>query len=134
MQGSYQLISVNVPPRVVPGGSFSASVVLKNTGAAAWSYSTSTLTYAGDAGMVGATLRSNIAVQTGQSGLFQSVVSAPTQVGLYALKWDIILNGVVSGTVSAKIEVTCDDGIFCNGDEHYVKGKCVRNAVNPCDE
>jgi len=31
-------------------------------------------------------------------------------------------------------QIECDDGLFCNGIEHFVDGTCIKARANPCDD
>ncbi|CAF0994644.1 unnamed protein product [Brachionus calyciflorus] len=48
------------------------------------------------------------------------------------------MNVLVNTRVSRDVEVTCSDGIYCNGDERYVKigkaFKCMKAKFGPCDD
>lgn len=78
---------------------------------------------------------------TGNSnGLYtiSGIIRAPLRTGLYTkLKWSLSvvnLDGSVTmfgPVLSVSTEVTCSDGIFCNGEERYTKGKCT-SSILPC--
>lgn len=38
----------------------------------------------------------------------------------------------VNTRIERDVEVTCSDGLFCNGEERFVKGKCINSDYKPC--
>lgn len=53
-----------------------------------------------------------------------------------SLKWTVerVDGGSLSGerTAAAVVEVTCSDGIYCNGIERLIRGQCVKPTALPC--
>lgn len=74
--------------------------------------------------------------QPGQDKHFSGRVNAPDLTGVFTLEFgffdkdDQPLNGVSAASVL--LEVSCDDGVFCNGPELFVKGQCMATNTNPC--
>lgn len=61
-------------------------------------------------------------------------LTASTQIGRYVLAWQGQNAGAPVGpAIAAKVEITCSDGLFCNGDERWSNGKCVAGPP-PCDD
>jgi len=48
------------------------------------------------------------------------------------MTWDIVYKKEVLGSVLAPLEVSCSDGIYCNGMERLVAGKCKKSNALPC--
>lgn len=76
--------------------------------------------------------------KSGTSYTFSRVVTASEQVGLHNnLAWrartdpDSALFGPI---FNASIEVTCSDGVFCNGEERFIRGQCINAVRAACDD
>lgn len=131
--GNYEVVEASAAPRVVPGGSLAVSVTLRNAGSATWPGGT-TIAYQGDASWGATSWRTTGAVAPNATVTFTQDVSASTQIGLHALTWrGVGARGEFGPDIVVRTEVTCSDGIFCNGDERYVAGACVAGAP-PCDD
>ncbi len=123
--------------RVAPGGQLAVSVTLENTGALTWPAGMR-IAYQGDAAWTDAGWALPQSVPPGGTVTLSDMLSAPTQIGLHALRWQAIRpDGGPADTFGEEIvlgtEVTCNDGLFCNGDERYVRGEC-RPGASPCDD
>jgi hypothetical protein len=55
-------------------------------------------------------------------------ITAPEREGIFTLSW----SSNKLAPLPAHLEVTCDDGSFCNGGEYFVRGHCVSTGRNPC--
>lgn len=44
------------------------------------------------------------------------------------------MNVMINTRIFRDVEVTCSDGLFCNGEERFVNGKCVKVNTNPCED
>jgi hypothetical protein len=69
--------------------------------------------------------------------MLQAPLTAPLREALFQdMTWTVkrVDNGPLSGprTATTAIEVTCSDGIFCNGMERLLRDKCVRPTALPC--
>lgn len=58
---------------------------------------------------------------------------APKSLGLHEVSIEISGAKFPKKTLSHALDVSCDDGVFCNGMEHFIGGKCVA-GVDPCDD
>ncbi len=126
--------SLELSERVLPGGQLSVTITLFNNTQETWRPSQTALAFTGDAGWKDATLALEASTRPGQTGHFRGVLGAPTQVGFHRLAWQLMVSRTAVGTpLTARVEVTCSDGIFCNGAERYVRGSCVP-GVPPCDD
>src|SRR5262249_38062172 len=124
----------DVGPRVKPGGSLAATVTLKNTGGTTWQAGTVKLSFQGDGAGTKADMALSKKTKPNGTATFPTTPGASTQTRLPPLTWNATSAGTVFGTaISAKTEVTCSDGVFCNGDERWVNGKCVAGPM-PCDD
>ncbi len=126
--------SVSLAPRVVPGGTLAVTVTATNTGTATWEPGGTQLAFRGDAVWSGGTLALGARTRPGQRATFTGQLGAPRRVGLFPLAWTAMSQGTAFGaSISARSEVTCGDGVFCNGDERWVNGQCVAGS-DPCDD
>lgn len=132
--GSLAIVSVSIPPRVQPGRTLAVSITVRNTGSTTWSAGGVQLVYGGDAGFSGATLTLGTQTRPNATAVFSGSLGAPTQIGLFSLAWTATdAKGTFGPAIAGGTEVTCSDGIFCNGDERYVNGACVAGPP-PCDD
>jgi hypothetical protein len=59
----------------------------------------------------------------------------PVVIGLHTLQWRVNHPGSsMDYQITAQYEVTCSDGIICNGMERYIEGKCVAAAKDLCED
>jgi len=78
-------------------------------------------------------------VQPGQWAIFRGLLPAPAFIGVFELEW--MAHGPC-GTITIDqqtewrsiVEVTCSDGVFCNGMERWINGQCVSAPVGACDD
>jgi len=143
---NHRIVSVAVPARVLPGGSLQVSVVLENTGTQSWATGSVQLVFNGTpATWSNSTLTNTAVANPRQTATFSGGLGASTQIGRHPLSWDVKYLGTSFGAdVAASTEITCSDGVFCNGDERYVNGACVSGplphddgaacSVDLCDE
>lgn len=128
------ILGLNVPGQVVPGGQVAVSVTLVNDTADTWRTGQTQFAFTGDAGWKNGTLALAANTRPGQTGLFRGVLTAPGQIGFHQLAWQLkAAHGNLGEPVTARIEVTCSDGVFCNGFERLVNGRCVAGTP-PCDD
>src|SRR5262245_52616705 len=128
------VVSVNVPPRAKPAGTLAVTITLRNTGSTTWNKASVVLRFTGDAGWTNADLPLTATTAPKANGTFTGTLGVPTQIGRYTLSWQAFDGPTPFGApIAAPTEVTCSDGIFCNGDERYVNGKCV-SGPPPCDD
>jgi hypothetical protein len=128
------VVSVSVSPRVAPGGSFAVTVTAKNTGSTVWSASSVKLVYVGVGTWTGSTLTLAANTKKNVIGTFKGTLGASTQIGLYSLAWQAVDGGAsFAPAIVARKGITCSDGVFCNGDERYVNGRCVAGPPT-CDD
>ncbi|MFO0630836.1 MAG: lysyl oxidase family protein [Polyangiales bacterium] len=123
----------SVPTRVAPGGALEVSISLRNTSNRAWLASDASLVFSADGGWTTAVLALSGTTRPNQVGTFSGRLGAPRVPGVYALQWQLVVGGAVQGTVGASTEVTCSDGLFCNGEERWVDGQCQPGPA-PCDD
>jgi hypothetical protein len=66
---------------------------------------------------------------------FAKSATAPARLGLHAMSWQIerASGERVGPEAGAGVEVTCSDGLFCNGEERFTKRGCVAGPP-PCDD
>ena len=120
--------------RVAPAGPLTVAITVRNTGTATWTPDTVRLVWAGDADWGQSALSLADAVAPGASATLTGTLTAPTQPGRHTLQWRAERSGTAFGPPASLVtEVTCSDGIFCNGSERFVQGVCVPGS-NPCDD
>lgn len=128
------VVSVTIGPRVAPNGTLPVSITVKNTGTDAWTAGNVTLSFKGEGTWSNANLVLGSNTAPNANATFTGNLGAPAQIGLYTLSWDATSSGTPFGaTITGRTEITCSDGIFCNGDERWVNGKCVAGPP-PCDD
>jgi hypothetical protein len=132
---SYEIVSVVVPARVLPNGTLPAAITLRNTGNTTWQVGRAALVFGGDAtAWPNANLPLPTRTAPTQQVTFSGTLRAGTQIGRHQLLWQPTIEGASVGTsIPATVELTCSDGIYCNGEERFVNGKCA-NDVMPCDD
>jgi len=130
-------LSITTPTlssRVAPGAMLAVVIGATNTGQAAWEPGEVDLIFAGDPWWTSATLRLDKTTEPGAFGSFAGQLPAPPWPGVHTLRWQGSYHGEPFGpSVDAKVEVTCSDGLFCNGAERFVDGRCVA-GIDPCDD
>lgn len=123
----------SVAARALPGGGLAVSITVRNTTNRAWSARDTSMVFTADGGWTSAGLALGATVRPNQTGTFSGTLRAPSLPGVYALQWQLVAAGVILGTASATSEVTCSDGVFCNGVERWVDGRC-QSGPAPCDD
>lgn len=73
--------------------------------------------------------------KSGDRYTFQGTLAAPLQIGRHALSWRFHQSsgGVFGAPVQVAMEVTCSDGVFCNGEERWTVDGCVSGPA-PCQD
>ncbi len=121
------------PARLTPGGSGTLSLSVRNDGTATWKTGQVKLVLTDNPEWSG-TLGLVKNAKPGELASFEGKVTAPTQPGLHSLKWTPQHKGTAfEGVAEAQVEVSCSDGIFCNGEERFANGECV-SGPPPCDD
>jgi hypothetical protein len=121
-----QLVSAQVGERVAPGGSLSVKITVRNTGSATWEAGAVELGFTGEGTWTGANLALTKRTRPKETATFAGTLGASTRIGRYALSWQARAGTSSFGpAIAARTEITCSDGLFCNGDERYVNGRCV---------
>ena len=65
-------------------------------------------------------------MKPGETATFTGPVPTPALPGLHELTWTPHHKDKAFGnTVRTSVEVTCSDGVFCNGEERFSNGRCV---------
>lgn len=125
------------PPRVAPGGTLPVSVSVLNSGTATWKQSEVRLVFPEQAPWSGGRLELAKQVKPGELAAFHGALAVPAQPGLHTLEGTITYKEIpfvpYGDPIELKVEVTCSDGIFCNGEERFANGQCVPGA-GACDD
>lgn len=130
-------LSIQIPQRVAPGTAVNVRISVVASG-----LSSTTKLEAVFAGSAPLWPGISVAVlpqitRLGSTFVLGSIVSAPLVEGLYdSLRWVVRTtkgDPVIIGQITAHtLEVTCSDGVYCNGIERLVRGTCVSSPVLPC--
>jgi len=148
----FTLISVTAPSRVVPlgakgfdgvtAGPFTVtvrgtvanvnptSVTLNFQGDTSfWDATAAKLTYSKE---ISRTTTKGVTTYTVE---WKSSTVGTAQIGSHTISWlPTASTGSFGALVSADVEITCSDGINCNGVERLVGGVCQRPAKSLCDD
>ncbi len=128
------LLAPEAPLRVPPGGVGAISLSARNDGTATWTRGEVRLQLTPQESWTGGTLELFGETKPGQVGTFRGGLSAPPVVGLHEVEWSPKVLGATFGeALKVKVEVTCSDGVFCNGEERFADGRCVQGPA-PCDD
>lgn len=123
-------VKVTLSPRVLPGGS--TRVTIEATVAGLRRGATVVASFTGDAGYWGA---ANLSVTNIKKDryTFSAMLNAPKLVGVHDMSWQLVASpgGAFGAPITATLEITCSDGIFCNGEERYTVRGCVAGPP-PC--
>ncbi len=128
-----------LPSRVRPGEVLSVQVVVTNDGAEPLTadYGVEALLTSESAppeDWPSATLALAAEAAPGAVATFSAELTAPSRTGYYRLEWQLTQGGALIGEpVSGWVDVTCSDGVFCNGVERFAGGRCVEGPA-PCDD
>lgn len=124
-----------IEPRGLPGGTIAIEVTAENDGLAAWEMGDVVLKLGTGQGFSEQSVALQGAVEPGAKGMFKGTLKAPAQIGLFRLTFDAMYQSDKFGPkIDVPVtEVTCSDGMYCNGAERFVAGSCV-SGPNPCDD
>jgi hypothetical protein len=134
--GASSEMELTAPQPVVPASSGALSVTVKNTGTATWKKGEVTLVLVSQEqeGWSSGTLGLATSVKPGETATFTGTVPTPAQTGLHTLTWTPHQKGTpFEAPVRMQVEVTCSDGIYCNGEERFANGQCVTVRA-ACDD
>ena len=72
---------------------------------------------------------------SGASNSISVPITVPPAEGLHTFTWRVKhTNTSYDHDVSAQYEVTCSDGVKCNGVERFIEGKCVSAGAPLCED
>jgi hypothetical protein len=131
-----EVVGTDVPLRLRPAEARTVHLTLRNTGNVSWSapdFALGSMNDPVDAwGATVASLAAPVAPQATHT--FDLAVTAPGAPGLHRFHWKMRWGASPFGAeVDVPVEVTCDDGTFCNGVERFSGGSCVAGPP-PCDD
>jgi hypothetical protein len=127
------VVSASAVARVAPGGALTLSATLTNSGAVAWPDDVR-LELQADPDWAVPVWELPDAVPPGETVTVMHTIDASIQIGFHTLTWSAVgPAGPLGADLTIALEVTCDDGVFCNGDERYVNGACAASTP-PCDD
>jgi hypothetical protein len=131
------LVGATLPIRVLPGATATAELDIRNTGAREWTNTDVRLVSQNDPaamwGVVEAPLPAS-PIAAGADTRFTLRIQAPPLPGRYSFRWRMSgAAGAFGRLFDLAVEVTCDDGVFCNGVERFVEGSCIAGPP-PCDD
>lgn len=125
----FPLAHLNFPERILPSQSFTGEAIVWNTQTTAWSNITVTISADGFGRVIGPTN-----IEANQAVLFSTSFHGHDQIGRYFYRLSVEVSGEEIVNLDIPLEVTCSDGIFCNGIERFVQGACVPAATYTCDD
>jgi hypothetical protein len=121
--------------RVVPGGGSPVTAFVRNAGTATWRRYEVRLVIPAQEAWNGGTLELLKPTKPGEQATFIGRLAGPAQPGLHTLKGRLEVKTLPFGdSVELTVEVTCSDGVFCNGEERFANGQCVAAAAPSCDD
>jgi hypothetical protein len=120
--------------RVSPLGPSTVSLTVTNGGTATWKPGKVRMALREEPSWSGGTLELVAPAEPGAQATFRGPLSGPAHPGLYTLGWHLQRKGTSQGSpIELPVEVTCSDGVFCNGEERFAGGQCV-SGPSPCDD
>lgn len=125
-------VVLELPARVAPGGTLSVRVTATLSGLPR--RATPSLRFTGDTSLwAGADLA--LQSRSGDRYTFAGSLAAPAErPGQHALSWAFQVGASTFGAaVGGTTEVTCSDGLFCNGEERLTRGGCTA-GFPPCED
>lgn len=127
-------VTVDAAIKVAPGAAFEVTVTATNSGDATWKPGDTRLIWSGDPMWGAADLALVDTTAPGAQGVFKATITAPKRVGLHDLSWQPAHGTALFGDqIKAGANVTCDDGVFCNGVERFSEDACQPGSA-PCDD
>jgi hypothetical protein len=121
--------------RVVPAGSSPVTAFVRNAGTATWRRYEVRLVVPEQESWKGGTLELLKPTNPGELATFIGRLAGPAQPGLHTIKGRLEVRALPFGdSVELPLEVTCSDGVFCNGEERFANGRCVPAAAPSCDD
>lgn len=130
---SLSVTASSVDGRVLPGGTLPVSITLRNTTTRTWTTGGTSMVFNAGADFSATGLSLARRTSPGQDGVFTGTLRAPTTPGVYPLSWQLVDGATIVGSLETSTEVTCSDGVFCNGAERWVNGSCQTGPL-PCDD
>ncbi|MRG97715.1 lysyl oxidase family protein [Polyangium spumosum] len=124
-----------IDTRARPGDVVNVQVDARNSGQATWVPGEVTLALGEGQAFPSASLALAGEVEPGARGTFTGKLTSPVRTGLFKLNLDANYEGARFGDTitTPATELTCSDGVYCNGAERLVAGQCV-SGTNPCDD
>jgi len=124
---------------VRPAGNLDVSIEVRNTGLNSWNRRDITLQLGGEESFTfpywkKSTLYLSEDVGSGEVGTFHGVLKAPSVPGVFSLSWQGVSSCGRFGNITGTVEVTCSDGIYCNGMERFIGGRCQAAPFEQCDD
>ncbi len=126
-------VALDLGPRVLPEGTTTATVTATITNVPR--NVTLSLSFAGNRAVWPSADLPQVS-KSRDRYTFRGTLTAPVLIGLHDLSWAFKRSDASAPfgpVVSDKIEVTCSDGLFCNGEERYTRRGCV-STPQPCDD
>lgn len=119
---------------VAPGAKLAVTVTLVNAGDSTIKKDGTSLEFTGDKRWTGGALALEADTAPGETAKFSGDVTAPLQTCIFTLSWKAPgSSGMGDPPIALDVEVTCSDGVFCNGVEMFVNGACAAGK-DPCDD
>jgi len=78
--------------------------------------------------------RSAVTVNGKTTFTYSRAITLSNALAVFNLVWEIRQGSTVYGNVTKTFEITCDDGVFCNGIEVWSNNNCITLPRHPCDD
>jgi len=130
---TYQKLSID--KRALPNATVNVEITATNTGQTTWAQSEVGLKLADTTYFPLTWIHLEGDVAPGASGTFKGALKTPSLIGLFDLPFqaEYLAGTFGKPTDSLRTEVTCSDGLYCNGAERFVAGQCTQ-GTDPCDD
>src|SRR3990167_1634452 len=130
---------INILGNVLPLESSTQSIRLNNPSNSLWNQgSTISLQSSGNSRWITEKIRSSLSqpLRSGEWTEIEFQLPSTSQIGVHTLSLSVEDSQTERELHNEKIslEVTCDDGLFCNGVERFVNGECRRPSKGPCED
>lgn len=126
--------SVTAAETALPGATLDFSVSIFNAGSNTLKKGEVELTFTGDEAWGDASIPLPSDTEYEGTVKLSKTLTVPAAPGLHHLSWQMTQDGTSFGEpIEIDVEVTCSDGVFCNGVEQFVNGACAKGKA-PCDD
>jgi hypothetical protein len=127
-------VEVTAAETAAPGAKLDVSIALFNASDITLKKDEVELTFTGDPSWGDASIPLPQDTEYEGTAKLSKTLTVPAAPGRHLLSWTATRDGSSFGDpIEIEVEVTCSDGVFCNGVEQFVNGACA-SGKNPCDD